>query len=226
MGFRRITLSNFKTFGKEVDVSLGGLNVLIGANAAGKSNFIRAFEFLRDLGKDGLDAAVFQQGDVDFLSNMEIGRSSPFSLRVEMDLPSVPASVVDYHGGFLEQRITGVTYSLKLALNEGRPRPLEEALHESFSMFERQTADNMPGSIFERDLGQGELSVSAVDGTVRSVTTRVPVDLLNLRTDWIAPNLTGFKLEGGGLLVNKAPFFPRELICDVGIFDVQSTPAL
>lgn len=44
---RSIAIAGFKSFGDEVEVSLGPLNVLIGANGAGKSNFLGAFSFLR-----------------------------------------------------------------------------------------------------------------------------------------------------------------------------------
>jgi hypothetical protein len=78
----------------------------------------------------------------------------------------------------------------------------------------------MPGAIFERDFGHGDLTATATDGIVRSLITNLPSDLPNLGKDWIAPNLKGFKLQANGLLINEANFFPRELICNVGIFDI------
>jgi predicted ATPase len=48
MAIKRIRVTNFKSF-KDLEVALGKFNVLIGANASGKSNFIRIFEFLRDI---------------------------------------------------------------------------------------------------------------------------------------------------------------------------------
>jgi AAA15 family ATPase/GTPase len=39
MTIKRIKVSNFKSF-KNLDVELGKFNILIGANACGKSNFI------------------------------------------------------------------------------------------------------------------------------------------------------------------------------------------
>ena len=44
MTIKTIHVKNFKSF-KELHVDLGKFNVLIGANASGKSNFIRVFEF-------------------------------------------------------------------------------------------------------------------------------------------------------------------------------------
>ena len=48
MGIRRIQVENFKSY-RNLDVTLGRLNVLIGANASGKSNFVEIFRFLHDI---------------------------------------------------------------------------------------------------------------------------------------------------------------------------------
>ena len=44
---KSIGIAGFKSFGSEVEVPLGPLNVLIGANGSGKSNFLDAFSFVR-----------------------------------------------------------------------------------------------------------------------------------------------------------------------------------
>jgi predicted ATPase len=56
-----------------VEVHLGNFNVLIGANASGKSNFIRVIEFLRDARRHGLENAVSLQGGPEYLTNLNIG---------------------------------------------------------------------------------------------------------------------------------------------------------
>ena len=61
MAIRRLRLNNFKSF-NVLDVQLEDFNVLIGANAAGKSNFTQAFKFMRDIQIHGLDNAVSLQG--------------------------------------------------------------------------------------------------------------------------------------------------------------------
>lgn len=43
---KSIAIKGFRSFGEEVEVPLGPLNVLIGANGSGKSNFLEAFRFL------------------------------------------------------------------------------------------------------------------------------------------------------------------------------------
>jgi predicted ATPase len=58
---KKIRVKNFKSF-KDMELSLGKVNILIGANASGKSNFVRIFEFLRDIAKEGLDKAISRDG--------------------------------------------------------------------------------------------------------------------------------------------------------------------
>lgn len=84
MSIKRIKAKNFKSF-KELDVELGNLNILIGANASGKSNFVEIFKFLRDIKNFGLENAISLQGGVEYLRNVNIGPSKAFSLEVISD---------------------------------------------------------------------------------------------------------------------------------------------
>ena len=47
MAIKKIKISNSKSF-KNLELELGKFNVLIGANASGKSNFTQVFGFLRN----------------------------------------------------------------------------------------------------------------------------------------------------------------------------------
>ncbi len=60
----RITIEGYKSIGK-VTVELRALNVLIGANGAGKSNFIAVFGFLRRIVEKQLQLTVQQAGGAD-----------------------------------------------------------------------------------------------------------------------------------------------------------------
>ena len=71
MAITRIKAKNFKSF-KELDVELGDLNILIGANASGKSNFVDIFRFLRDIEDSGLGNAISAYGTKYLLSLIHI----------------------------------------------------------------------------------------------------------------------------------------------------------
>ena len=57
----RMTIENYKSI-KKCDISFGKINVLIGSNGAGKSNFISAFSFLQDILAKNLQVSAAQSG--------------------------------------------------------------------------------------------------------------------------------------------------------------------
>lgn len=95
MKVTRIRLSNFKSFDDETIV-LGDLNLVIGANASGKTNFVAAFKFLRDIRAHGLENAISIQGGTDYLRNITIGRNRPIEIAIEFEAPEEGAFTVSY----------------------------------------------------------------------------------------------------------------------------------
>ena len=95
MAIRRLKVSNFRSF-NELDVELGDFNVLIGANASGKSNFVEVFRFLRDIRKEGLRNAVALQGGSRYVQNLRIGTTEPLSIDIT-DLQDVAYVVISTH---------------------------------------------------------------------------------------------------------------------------------
>ncbi|GIV71340.1 MAG: hypothetical protein KatS3mg048_4202 [Caldilinea sp.] len=57
----RINLKGYKSF-RELDLVLGAVNVLIGANGSGKSNFIGLFKMLNRMMNEELQVYVAQAG--------------------------------------------------------------------------------------------------------------------------------------------------------------------
>jgi len=84
MQIKKIKVSNFKSF-EEEEIELGRFNVLIGANASGKSNFINIFQFFKDIVDNGLDNAISMQGGVDYIKNINIGASKNLSIELYID---------------------------------------------------------------------------------------------------------------------------------------------
>lgn len=82
MSIKKIKVSNFKSF-KELELELGNFNVVIGANASGKSNFVQIFKFIRDINNLGLDNAISLQGS-EYLTNIGIAQPHQLSLQVKV----------------------------------------------------------------------------------------------------------------------------------------------
>jgi len=82
MAIKRIKVSNFKSF-KDLDIELKSFNVVVGANASGKSNFIQVFRFIRDIANEGLDNAISLQGS-EYLTNIGLALPQLLSLKVRV----------------------------------------------------------------------------------------------------------------------------------------------
>lgn len=83
MTISKIRIANFKSFADET-VELNDFNLLVGANASGKSNFVQAFQFLRDIAAHGLEDAISLQGGVEYLRNYGIAASESLSFQLTL----------------------------------------------------------------------------------------------------------------------------------------------
>lgn len=83
-GIDRIMLSGFKSI-EHADLRLGALNMLIGANGAGKSNFLSVFKLLNALTEESLQTFVGRQGGASALLHYGPKRTPRLSLLIEFD---------------------------------------------------------------------------------------------------------------------------------------------
>ncbi len=86
MRFSKIHLENWRNFTR-VDVPLQQRMFLVGANASGKSNFLDAFRFLRDLVRigGGFEKAVSDRGGVSRLRSLAARRHPEIVIDVSME---------------------------------------------------------------------------------------------------------------------------------------------
>lgn len=92
MAIKKIRVKNFKSF-KDLELNLGDLNILIGANASGKSNFIQIFKFLRDVTTLGLENAISLQGGIEYLRNVNINISENLLIEIMLATEEILYSV-------------------------------------------------------------------------------------------------------------------------------------
>src|ERR1700754_2233752 len=71
MSISNLTIQNFKSI-SHVKMELGAFNVLIGSNAAGKTNIVQAVKFLRDCSTDGFENAFSLQGGSSYFFNSRL----------------------------------------------------------------------------------------------------------------------------------------------------------
>lgn len=119
---KNVSVSNFKSF-KDIDVALGDFNVLIGANASGKSNFVQIFKFIRDIRMHGLDNAISMQGGTEYLRNIGVGSAENLSLSFtsgNVAMMRLPTGSTD-HGDYVGLRGTEFTYHFAIQFNKTSP---------------------------------------------------------------------------------------------------------
>lgn len=205
----RISVSNFRSF-DEFDIELGRLNVLVGANASGKSNFIQLLRFLRDTINHGLRDAISYQAGVEYLKNAKIGKSRVFHLKVSSDKP-FDWNLIRGRGARLATarvRVTHMTYEFAIEFKKtrGAYRITYEKLNLKFEFQEEE----VPAS--------GEVSISVDNGKLKYTITPPELDQayrILLRTS---------EMPATSLLIESQVFFPpfprsRTPFGDLSIYD-------
>jgi len=101
MPIQHIYIENFKSFSR-IDLDVSRFHVVIGSNAAGKSNFISIFKFLRDIAKYGIINAIAMQGGSEYLQNTKIGALHDLKIKVVFQ--------PDQNPDVIEQQDSGISY--------------------------------------------------------------------------------------------------------------------
>jgi predicted ATPase len=89
MRFTHIRLQNWRNF-KNAEVDLSSRAFFVGPNAAGKSNILDAFRFLRDVSIGGLASAVESRGGISSLRCVQATSNTDIGIAVHMGTDSEP----------------------------------------------------------------------------------------------------------------------------------------
>lgn len=218
MAIKKIRVTNFKSF-KDLVIELGSFNVLIGANASGKSNFIQTFKFLGDITNHGLDNAISWQGGIGYLRNINIGSSDIFSLEVISDQKYGRIVAREKGNGVITTRIYETIYRFAMKF---RKRGLgfeiyEDKLTQKFDLVKLGTRKR---KIEEKEkLGQGEIIISNVNGNVNVDSLKLPEEV-PIKTDDIFPLfLKEQKLKPKTLLLEPPFFFIPPIFGHISIYN-------
>jgi predicted ATPase len=126
----RIQLKNWRNF-ESVDVALQERMFVVGPNAAGKSNFLDAFKFLRDIAlpRGGLQEALNRRGGVPKIRCLSArGKETDIGITVELKSPGEDKFRWKYSIGIkLEQRGAREPYLIhERVWRDGEPKPFFE----------------------------------------------------------------------------------------------------
>jgi len=90
---REVHIRNYKSIG-QATVSLSGLTILVGANGAGKSNFLDALAFVSECLTDSVELAFKSRGGLNSVRRRSGGHPTHIGIRLVVDLD--PNTVADY----------------------------------------------------------------------------------------------------------------------------------
>jgi predicted ATPase len=142
-GFHSLQLTNFLSFGAEgVHVTLQPLNVLIGQNASGKTNFLQAIELLRSL-PGGAPPLGF--GGVSYVPQWTLGSVTDLLHRGPIELPTAQIAA-EIHtqpiADFLRHRLTFTSINQRLQVLEEDIEPAPGTKGDSLPNFYYRFAHN------------------------------------------------------------------------------------
>jgi predicted ATPase len=151
MWIKRLSASNFKSF-TSLEIDLSGFTVIIGANAAGKSNIISIFRMLHDIAVFGLEDAVSLQGGAEYLRNITRNHADTLAITVQLDAIRDPVRLLlpGHDGTETAFACDELSYSLELSFEKSGDgfSAIKEELAGRFS------SDDLPGSIIVMREGQ------------------------------------------------------------------------
>lgn len=186
MPIQRVHVENFKSF-SEFDVDLSQFNIVIGSNAAGKSNFIAVFRFLRDIATLGIVNAIALQGGAEYIRNAKIGKDRDLVVRVTY-LPNPTMEVIET--GRDDPRFLGMNpcessyeFALRFTGEGDEFVIVKDQLVISCDVTSCEWSDGIV--VGKTPIGRGEISISNRNGEI-GYDIRIP-EGCPLRQDELVP---------------------------------------
>jgi len=224
MPIKRIHIENFKSF-SEIDVELSRFCVVIGSNAAGKSNFISVLKFLRDIARHGVVNAIAMQGGADYLRNTRIGCERDLVVQVTYE-PDTAEDAMDRTGrggSVLEVRSCESSYEFALHFN---------ATGDGFTIVrdrlligcEFSACGNGHRKEKNEVLGRGSIQVSSKKGEVQ-YTVDIPSGCTLTENDIIPLFFRGKRLPERTLLLETFYGYPlphfEKFFDRIAVYDID-----
>ena len=225
MAIKSIKARNFKSF-KKLDMKLGDLNILIGANASGKSNFADIFKFLRDIENSSLNNAILEQEGFQNLRNIKAGLEEPLSLEVvsERELLILMAKMWKTIGIKIYETI----YKCSITPLDREPgfQINEDSLRHKCKFYE---LGESIGDI-KKTYGEGEIILSHIGERVNveiKTDDGVPIDQGDIfpPKSWEYPSIDSI-LGSGIRFLNFSPSPSREVFGDIPIYDFNPSSTI
>jgi predicted ATPase len=114
MLINKISLRNFKNF-ERLEMDLNKINILVGANASGKSNFIQSIRFLRDIQKYGIENAISLQGGLEYLQNIQLQEKQNTTITVDFEPHGATIVAETPYNSFVFSEYKTIHYTIEIS---------------------------------------------------------------------------------------------------------------
>lgn len=225
MAINHIHIGNFKSF-SEIDIDLTRFNVVIGSNAAGKSNFISIFKLLRDIARHGIVNAIAMQGGVEYTRNARIRNSRNLEVKILYE----PGRTLDVlnprkeNGARVGIRSCESSYEFALRFDESGDG-FTIVRDELVIGCEVLSCECHADQVEEKDLiGKGEIRITSEGGEIR-YAANIPEGCCLTENDIIPVLFRGKRLPERTLLLETIYGYPlphfEKLFDRIALYDID-----
>ncbi|MFA4848789.1 MAG: AAA family ATPase [Methanoregula sp.] len=225
MPIQQVHVENFKSF-SEVDIDLSHFNVVIGSNAAGKSNFISIFKFLRDIARHGLANAIAMQGGSENIRNAKIGKKRDLVMRVSY-IPDQKQDIIDHKTGHnallgIQSCESSYEFAIKFDADGDGFAITHDRLVIGCEVF---SCEREGTNITEKiTMGHGEIQVTNEEGNVK-FSVHIPEGCPLSENDIIPVFYRGVHLKNNALLLESSYAYPlphvEKFFDRIAVYDID-----
>lgn len=160
MFINQVTVKNFKSF-REEHIILNDLNIIIGSNAAGKSNFISILRFIDQIIECGIDNAIAMAGGLEYVLNTSIGRNHPLHLSFSINCSKEDAVLTLTKHDDCELYLDSFDYSFELMPHKkgGGFRIARDILKMNYYQMVKEDERNHYSVEYKRINGKNTISI-------------------------------------------------------------------
>jgi predicted ATPase len=203
MQIARFKISNFKSF-YNIDSNLSNLNVIIGQNAAGKSNLLAFFRFIKNISLYGLNDALEQEGGFDYTRNLNI--SEPFK-PIEFEITFKPGNkyIAEFNtkGKKIILKPKEFNYSISFKSQKDKLEVTKDKLIRRYHVYEYGKDD-------KEYIADGSIDLNNVNGEIK-IDISSTLKSLGFTNDLLFKDEKIEKLKANDLLIHSNFYFlPHE----------------
>lgn len=174
MFIKKIYVTNFKSF-RDLEIELDKFNVLIGANASGKSNFIQILKFLNNITIHGLKSAISMQGGIKYIRNLNLDSSEDLSIKIISDtfgFVAVRSANADLNDKAIALSIAEEEYEFSISFKEKDFQITKDKLTYKGDFVELTTGDN---GLNEEKIEPGTVTITKSKDKISIQSEDIPI---------------------------------------------------